>query len=122
MPSTTPDPYERVAQEINAGVADQALWTRSWAEAGGDANRAMAVYIRLRAAQVQEVYREADRIAQEAIRAAHKADRARAAEQARIAAQRSRAEWWEEYGGILMLIVIVGVILFVCSLLPSRPY
>ncbi len=119
--TTTPDPYEQVAEEIKAGIADQALWTRSWAEAGGDSNRAMAVYIRLRAAQVHAIYKEADRIAAEAVRAARKADRARATEAAKLAARRSRGDWWEEYGSTVMLVGFIVLILFICSLLPSHP-
>lgn len=114
--TTSPDPYEQVAEEIRVGIADQALWTRSWAEAGGDSNRAMAVYIRLRAAQVHAVYQEADRIAAEAIKAARKGDRARAAAAARLAAQQHREQWWNEHGltvislGLLFVFILFIVI------------
>ena len=113
-PMPLPDPYEQVADEINAGVADQALWVRSWGEADGDSDRALAIYVRHRAAQVQAIYREADRIAQEAVMAARRGDRQRAALAARQTAQRQRAEWWQDNGWIVTFILVVVVILFFC--------
>lgn len=40
--------YAAIAQELEAGVADKALWTRLFAEAGGDGNKVKALYIKQR--------------------------------------------------------------------------
>ena len=46
--------FAKVADEIAAGQLDRALWTKAFAQADGEENRAKATYIRLRAAQLQE--------------------------------------------------------------------
>lgn len=39
--------YERVAGEIEAGLIDRGVWTKAFADAGGDEGKAKAVYIDL---------------------------------------------------------------------------
>lgn len=46
--------FEQVALELDSGQMAKALWTRAFAEADGDENRARAIYIRLRIARLQE--------------------------------------------------------------------
>jgi hypothetical protein len=48
------DFYAKVADEISAGQLDRTLWTKAFAQADGEENRAKATYIRLRTAQLQE--------------------------------------------------------------------
>jgi hypothetical protein len=52
--------YEQVGKEIEANNLQTGLWTRAFAEADGDENRAKAIYIKLRVAQLTaEVQRAA---------------------------------------------------------------
>jgi hypothetical protein len=46
--------YDAVAKELLEGAIHPGTWTRSIAEANGDKERAKAVYIRLRVAQLAE--------------------------------------------------------------------
>ncbi len=55
--------YEQVADELEAGTQKKGLWTRCFAEADGDENRAKAIYIKLRVAQLSA--EEKDRVAEE---------------------------------------------------------
>ncbi|MCB1916942.1 MAG: hypothetical protein KDG52_14650 [Rhodocyclaceae bacterium] len=42
------DRYQAIANEMAANRLDPALWTQAYSEAGGDAEKAQAIYIRLR--------------------------------------------------------------------------
>lgn len=50
--------YVRIAEELNTNSVDKALWTRAFAEAEGEPEKAKAAYIRLRFAELQKVSRE----------------------------------------------------------------
>ena len=54
-----PDPYEQVADEIDAGQIDKPLWVRSFAENSGDDARTKAAYIQYRAQKVRAIYQQA---------------------------------------------------------------
>ena len=42
------DPYKQIADEIDAGTLDKALWVKAWAEGQGERDKATAIYIKLR--------------------------------------------------------------------------
>ena len=46
--------YGQVSEEITAGQIDKALWTKAFAHAEGDTNKAKALYLRYRATQLLE--------------------------------------------------------------------
>ena len=50
--------YEQVSQEMAEGDIKQGMWTKAFANAMGDENKAKAIYIRMR---VEEIQREAAR-------------------------------------------------------------
>ena len=114
-----PDPFAKVAEEIAARDLDQALWVQSWAESGGDYDRATAIYIRLRVAQIRVFNEEAARITERTIIAAQKKQReaARIAAQdaranARVEAQMRRDRFWEEHGLTIIAIGLLGFFAF----------
>ena len=49
--------YNQVAEEIQAKKMMPGLWTKAFAKAGGDADSARAIYIKLRVAQLAQVSR-----------------------------------------------------------------
>lgn len=53
--------YETVAAEIQRKVLRPGLWTRAFAETGGDDAKAKALYIRLRVAELEEEERILER-------------------------------------------------------------
>lgn len=44
--------YDKVSEELRSRQVNDGLWTRAYAEAGGDTNKARAIYIQLRATQL----------------------------------------------------------------------
>lgn len=66
------DLFEQVAKELDSGGVVRSTWTRAFAEADGDDNRARAIYIRHRVARLQT-----DRAKAEQARAEIRAEQAR---------------------------------------------
>jgi len=50
--------YNQVAEEIQAKKMLPGLWTRAFAEAGGNTEKARALYIKLRVAQLTETAKQ----------------------------------------------------------------
>ncbi len=46
--------YRRVNDELNDGSANEALWTKAFAQAMGDEKKAQALYIRMRVQQLMQ--------------------------------------------------------------------
>ena len=44
--------YEQIAQELEANTVDKALWTKAYAQAGGDDKQTRALYIKARFARL----------------------------------------------------------------------
>ena len=119
------DPYALVAAEMKAGIRHDALVARSWAESGGDRDRAQAIYIRIRAQEfataIQAAQLKTEREAQAA-----KEEAKRRANEARISRQRrfgeaanKRQQFWDEFGPYLWGIVGVAFVLWICWVLSS---
>lgn len=47
--------YERIAQELEANAVDKGIWTKAFAQAGGDDKQTRVLYIKVRFAQLREM-------------------------------------------------------------------
>ncbi len=93
--------YDRVAQELQAQTMVTGLWTRAFAEAGGQLDRARALYIKLRVAQLAQ---EASEKLRQERRAATEAAKKRAIAKFRMVA-------------LALLGVVFGLMAFVLFLI-----
>ena len=57
--------YEQVANEIDAGQLDRALWTKSFSKSGGDEQRTKARYIKERVSRLKDEARQINRMEME---------------------------------------------------------
>jgi hypothetical protein len=53
--------YNQVAEEIQANKTSPGLWTKAFAQAGGNTERTRAVYIKLRVAQLASEKRQSEK-------------------------------------------------------------
>ena len=44
--------YAKIGEEIDAGIIDKGLWTKCFADAGGDSNEQKALYLKIKAKQL----------------------------------------------------------------------
>ena len=116
------DPYALVAEEMKAGIRHDALIARSWAESGGDRDRAQAIYIRLRAQEFTAAIQAARQKAEHEARAAKEEAKRQAADAAKQAREREReraaherGEFWEDYGLYLLCLPLLLFVLFILS-------
>ena len=81
--------YDEVAKEIETNNLVPGVWTRAFAEADGDENRAKAIYIKLRVAKLLDAERQLQHIRAEEERLA---EDDRLTEEYRLAARKRRAD------------------------------
>ncbi len=96
--------YEEVARELHAKTMVPGVWARAFADAGADSDKAQAIYIKYRVAQLVEVAELQKRDKQRQLVEAEMRRR-EAARQRLLLALRS-------WGRTLLLVVIIAAISF----------